>query len=274
MKYLVTGAGQIGSQLICDLISEGHTVNVLRASKKDIPGATLFAGDVRDRELVKQAARGCDAIFHCVHAPYDSRKWAEILPDAERVVMDQGLPVVFPESVYALAGHEEIREGSDYAPIDGKGEVRKLLLEQRKAHETRTVSIVAADLYGPTATSRGSVLKTTVLGPKEKKLPIVVLANPESRHSFTYIPDLTSAMRWAANTVDKQGVFHAPTAPAVRLREWAGETRMWSVPASVLKVAGKLDRTMFELAEISPIWYRDCVLLPGELGVPSLMHGD
>lgn len=265
MKYLVTGAGQIGSQLIHDLLEDGHEVNVLRSSNTSIPGTKLFRGDVKDPELVAAAANGCAAIFHCTHAPYDSRQWAELLPPAERVILDQaaslGIPAVFPESVYAFAGHEEIRPGMEYFPIEGKGEVRAQLIQQRQEHEARAITVVAADLYGPTATASGSVLKATIQQPMEQNRPIVVLANPDARHSFTLIPDLTRAMRELAGDVDKQGVFHAPTPPARVLREWAPGHRMWSVPQGVLKLAGKVNRGMYELAEISPIWYRDCVLL-------------
>lgn len=265
MKYLVTGAGQIGSQLIADLLSEGHDINVVRANNNPIPGTALYRGDVRNPDLIAAAARGCAAVFHCTHAPYDSRVWEEVLPATERVVLDQaarnGIPVVFPESVYAFAAHEEIRPGEEYAPIDGKGEVRVTLLEQRKQHEARAISVIAADLYGPTATVAGSVLKATVLEPMAKGRPVVVMANPDARHSFTYIPDLTRAMRMALEDVDNQKLVHAPTAPTMRLRDWAPDRHIWSVPQTVLKVAGKMNRTMYELSEISPIWYRDSVLV-------------
>lgn len=72
MRILITGgAGFIGSNLTKRLVNEGHTVvvldNLLRGNKieKDIfDQITFIKGDVRDAQLVMDAAVGCELIFH------------------------------------------------------------------------------------------------------------------------------------------------------------------------------------------------------------------
>ena len=72
MKILVTGgAGFIGSNLSRKLINEGHEVvvldSLLRGNKLDkdtFSKITFFKGDVRSKQLVLEASKGCDVIFH------------------------------------------------------------------------------------------------------------------------------------------------------------------------------------------------------------------
>lgn len=72
MKILVTGgAGFIGSNLTKRLTEDGHDVvvldSLLRGNKIDkatFSKINFIKGDVRDAELVNQAAKGCDLIFH------------------------------------------------------------------------------------------------------------------------------------------------------------------------------------------------------------------
>jgi nucleoside-diphosphate-sugar epimerase len=70
MRVFVTGAtGFIGGRVAALLAAEGHEVHALardlrRAEKLDAAGVHLHPGNVTDRESVRAAMRGADAVFH------------------------------------------------------------------------------------------------------------------------------------------------------------------------------------------------------------------
>ncbi len=70
-KILLTGAtGYVGGLLLERLISEGYEVHVLARSPDKImkrTGVEGFKGDIRDREAVASAVKGCDVAFYLVH---------------------------------------------------------------------------------------------------------------------------------------------------------------------------------------------------------------
>lgn len=77
-KLLITGAdGFIGSHLVEKLVSEGHQVKAFvyynsfgtwgwldTLPKAVMDHVEVFAGDIRDPNGVREAMRGCDAVFH------------------------------------------------------------------------------------------------------------------------------------------------------------------------------------------------------------------
>ena len=76
MKILLTGgAGFIGSHTADALLDEGHHVRVLDSLEEPVhPGRRIptyvderiefVQGDVRDREVLLEALRGCEAVYH------------------------------------------------------------------------------------------------------------------------------------------------------------------------------------------------------------------
>ena len=76
MKILVTGAGGfIGSHLSEKLVKQGHSVRAfIRYNSRNSwgwleespfrDGMEIISGDIRDFDLVKEAVKGCDIVFH------------------------------------------------------------------------------------------------------------------------------------------------------------------------------------------------------------------
>src|SRR5215213_9733698 len=88
MRILVTGgAGFIGSHTTDRLVADGHDVLVLDALLEPVhrdrkpnyltPGAELFIGDVRNRDLMANLLRRVDAVYHLA-------AYQDYLPDFAR----------------------------------------------------------------------------------------------------------------------------------------------------------------------------------------------
>ena len=280
MNALITGAGQICTQLARDLVHAGHDVTVLRRGASPIPGATVISGDAGDHTTLRRAAEGATAIFHCIHAPYAVAAWRRELPQRELAVMDAGaelgIPVIFPESVYAFGRDaRDLVESAACNPVSPLGEVRAELLAARASHPARTASVIASDLMGPTATKRSSAILGTVLTPAAAGTTAWVLGDPDAPHAVTSIPDLTRAMLAAvplASTRDTR--LNAPTAEARSQRQMAHDAAriagtspgaVRSIPAALFGLCAPFSPTTRELYHQRYLWAAPVSLRPGRL---------
>ncbi|MDN6133989.1 hypothetical protein [Brevibacterium sp.] len=239
--------------------------------------------DAADPAQLLEAAAGTDIIFACVHAPYDSRVWGQVLPPLEKTIMDVGaklgIPVIFPESVYAFAGlTTSVSESSPFAPVEEKGRIRQQLMQARSAHGARTASVIAGDLVGETAQPNSSVVKMCISDRIGQGRRAIVPARTDVPHGITVIADLAAAMIGAARSLEADNaaehrLFLAPASNPT-LADIAAFTysylgiparRPIALPRWTTRVAGLVERSMFELHELSPIWYQPCIIETGEL---------
>jgi len=304
MHHLLIGEGQIGQEIAHHALRRGDTLTILRRSAvtegarrerygQGASSITAVDGDVLDQEVLRRAAEGAQSVLACFHAPYDARIWDAVLPPREQVVLDiaqdLGIPVVFPESMYAFQGDAaRLSEGVVPTPRDAKGRIRVELMEARRRHGARTVSVVASDLVGPTTRGTGAAVATAlVIEPLLAGRPVLVPADPEAPHSLTHLPDLAEAMLFSAREAElltreapgQSVVLHAPTDTAHSLRELAALTaqlagvrrrRMLTIPRRLTSLLGRVSTLMRELTGIADLWYGPCVLEPGVL---TTVHG-
>jgi farnesol dehydrogenase len=70
MKIFVTGiTGFIGSNLVKELLAEGHQVNALVRNPHDLhkfpgPNLQLYSGDLENKKALRKGMEGCDKVFH------------------------------------------------------------------------------------------------------------------------------------------------------------------------------------------------------------------
>lgn len=291
MHYVITGAGQIGTQLAQDLLRGGHQVTIIRRGDQVPTGARLLRGDAGKADLVARAIRGDEAdgqpaaaIFHCLHTAYDVRAWRRDLPQREAIVMDAaaqaGIPVVFPESVYAFGtGAQRLHESTPTNPASPLGEVRAELLAARRAHPATTLSIVAADLLGPTAVPATSVFLQLVLGPSSQGRTAWIMGVADVPRSVTYIPDLTRAMVTAAQHAEDlaphgDAVLLSPSTGPLTQREMArsaasaahqGPAKVRRLPWALFTAVGHFSAQFKQLRRQRYLWDAPAIVEPGVL---------
>ncbi|MFH5228754.1 NAD-dependent epimerase/dehydratase family protein [Antrihabitans spumae] len=265
--HVVNGAGQVGTNIAEQLAAQGHQVRILTRSGSGPEHALIERRktDVSKPEQLAAAFDGAVAVYHCIHgSAYTAKAWRAELPVAEQAVLEAAgrvdAVVVFPESLYSY-GHVDgpITEDTPRNATKGKLGIRTELLRAREESATNTVSVAASDFFGPHVmmSHAGERMIPTVLAGKTMR----VIGSLDMPHSFTYVPDLASAMIAAATNPELwNGFYHAPTAPAVTQRELieavarAGDVptpKMSAIPAWVLHVGGVVSTDSRELAETS-----------------------
>ena len=312
---LIIGNGQIGSEIAAQLGGSGVAVRIATRSGGRAPGAALsddgapaatsdtlptesahpssgpttvcapvhVKADASDRAQLAEAAAGVDVIFACAHAPYDSRKWEQVLPRLDAAILDTAaeldIPVVFPESVYAFAGLDSpITESSPFTPVEDKGRIRQRLIEARAAHSATSASVIAGDLLGRTAEKWSSVVRMCITEPISAGRRAMVPARTDVPHGITLIADHAAAMIQAAEDLKSvpAGTHQLRIAPAsnptlTEIADFTADTleqkhkRPLSVPRWATRAVGAFERSFYELNQLAPIWYEPCVIASSDL---------
>ncbi|MBE4695376.1 hypothetical protein HGI16_11745 [Brevibacterium casei] len=213
------------------------------------------------------------------------------------------IPVVFPESDYAFAGlTTPITAAAPFAPVEDKGRIRQQLLEARTAHPARVASVIAGDLIGATASPTSSVVRLCITERIAAGNRAFVPARTDVPHGITVIDDMAATMIQAAADFEETGrrrdagelnaEVQMGSARAGSARTVSGEHRLViapsanptltdvaaythsvvgsrvrtpiALPHAVVRAAGWFDRSMYELAELAPIWRRPCLIETGD----------
>lgn len=264
--HIVTGAGPVGWTVAEQLAGQGESVRILTRSGSG-PEHHLIERvkvDVLDARQLRDAFAGATAVFHCIHgSSYTAAAWQAELPRAEQNVLaaagEASAVVVFPESLYSYSEPQQpMTEAGPRTARGGKRGVRTELLQAREASATNTVSLVSGDFFGPRVRTShaGERLVPAVLAGKK----VWVVGSADQPHSFSYVPDLVTAMIHVARTPPLWNrVWHTPTGPAVTQRQLASAftdagavsaPRLGAIPGWALRAAGLFPGEAREVAEL------------------------
>ncbi|WP_248961084.1 NAD-dependent epimerase/dehydratase family protein [Sphaerisporangium perillae] len=277
-KYVIVGAGQVGSQLAGSLAAAGHEVVVVTRSGSGpaVPGVTRVAADAADGGRLTGIAKGADALYNCANPKYHRwpQDWPPIADALLAAAEDSGAVLVTLSNLYGYGPVDRpMTEDLPLRALGAKGRVRaKMWSDALAAHQAgriRMTEVRGSDYFGPGMTDQ-SVLGERFIGPIVAGKPAWVPADPDQPHSLTYLPDVAQALATVATDERAWGrAWHVPTAPALTIRQLAGRVatsagapapRVRSIPHWVMRAAGLASPLLRELEETRYQFVRPFVL--------------
>lgn len=295
MITILGAGGSIGNEFGTILAATNTPYRLVSRNPKPLPGATLFAADLADREQTVQAVAGSSVVCLLAGLKYDIAVWRELWPrimtNAIEACKRAQAKLLFFDNVYMYGRVQgPMIERTAYAPSSKKGEVRAKiatqLMDEVKAGNLTAMIARAADFYGPNAPN--SVPNILVLDSFAKGQKASWLVNDHVPHSFTFTPD---AARGVALLIERESawnqVWHLPTAPGPPTgKEFITmAAQAFGVPARyrvlnrpMLWLAGRFKPTIGELYEMlyqsdSPYLF-DCTKFASEFGFAGTPYGE
>lgn len=265
--HVVIGFGPAGAATARLLAEKGHSVRVVTTSgRSPEPGIEHVALDATDSARLTEAAQGAAAIYNCAAPPYHrwASDWPPLASSLCAAAEATGAVLVILGNLYG------------YGPVDGpmteelplaatgtKGRVRAAVWkEARDLHEQgriKAVEVRASDFFGPGVTDGGH-LATRVMPKVLRGKPVSSLGDPDTPHSWSYLPDVAAALAEVAGEERAWGrAWHVPTAPARSTREMVdrlatqaetGPVAVRRLPSAVLGLASLVSPLLRELKEV------------------------
>ncbi|MFI6938593.1 NAD-dependent epimerase/dehydratase family protein [Streptomyces sp. NPDC050418] len=255
-RHVVVGAGQVGTHLARLLLTRGHQVVVVTRSGSGPDDAECVAADVTDRDRLTRIVEGAAALHNCAGPPYT--RWAQDWPPLAAALLgaaeSTGAVLVTAGNLYGYGPVEgPMTEDLPLAATGTKGRVRiAMWAEALSAHQegrAKVTEVRSSDYFGPGAsdqTPAGTRFVPSLLAGKRT----LFLGDPDQPHSWTYLPDVATAMAAVADAPSAWGrAWHVPNSPAVSARTLAERLcSLAGAPAPRLSRPPALVRRALELA--------------------------
>jgi nucleoside-diphosphate-sugar epimerase len=271
VKLLVTGGtGFLGSHLVPRLVAAGHAVRVIGRSRPKGPGfegVEFIPGDLKDREAVRRALEGVQALYHLAglvsFQDKDARRMYELHVDSTRALLhdvrEAGVGRVILASTsgtIAVSKDERVGSEEDGYPIEVVGRwpyylskiyEEKLTLEFCRQHALPLVVLNPSLLMGPGDDRLSSTW--TVMKFLQGDIP----AMPGGGISFVDVRDLADAFVQALT----RGEVYGRHLMGVNLSMWdffQRLERLTGVPAPRLKLPPRVNVLGARLLEQVAKW--------------------
>ena len=246
MRVLVTGgAGFIGRH-ITEYFQHRAEVRVLdnlrSGLKSNLSGLNceLVVGSVLDRDLVKEAMRGVDFVFHLAAmasvqesmqkpsecAEINSRGTVIVLEEAARA----GVKKLILSSSAAIYGDNPINPKIESMPADPKSpyatskyEAERYCLSFTDEGRLATVSLRYFNVFGPYQVpgSRYSAAVPAFIEKAIRNEPITIFGDGSQTRDFIYVKDVAAANAFFALKSQASGVFNVACGKQITITDLA-----------------------------------------------------
>ena len=227
------GAGFIGSNLVEQLVADGHDVTVLdsllsgyRSNLDPFPHIRFIEGDIRDEAVVAEAVKGADAVFHMAASVGNKRSIEYPLIDAGINVMGtltvleaarrEGVRKIVASSSAGIFGELKtlpIKEDHPVEPDTPYGSTKlcmeKLCLAYAKLYDLEAVCLRYFNVYGPNQRfdAYGNVIPIFAFKMLRGE-ELTVFGDGEQTRDFINVKDVVQANIKAATAQGVSGAFN------------------------------------------------------------------
>jgi nucleoside-diphosphate-sugar epimerase len=267
--HVIAGAGPVGSATAVRLAAAGHQVRIITRSGAgpDAGGIEKIAADAADPGRLASLAAGAAVIYNCASPPYHRwpQDWPPLAASMLAAAEHTGAVLVTMSNLYGYgpAGHP-LTERDPLAAAGPKGRTRaKVWTDALAAHQAgrvRAAEARASDFFGPGVRGQSPVGQRSIPRLLAGR-PIAVLGDLDAPHSWTYIPDIATALITLGAEPRAWGhAWHVPTGEAMSQRDiftalariaGAPAPRLRPVPPWPIQAAGLVVPYLREFGEIA-----------------------
>ena len=277
-KFVVVGAGPVGTETATLLAHGGHEVVVVTRSGRgpELAGVRRVAADASDPAVLTPLVDGAIALVNCANPPRYTdwdRVWPPLAASLLAAAEQTGATWVSASSLYGYGPVDgPMTEGMPDLATDHKGWLRAGMwaeaLQRHDAGRIRAVEVRASDYVGAHVGVNGHIprhVPTAVRG-----RAAWVIGRPDLPHTWTDVHDVARALVAVAQRPDTWGqVWHAPSNAPRTQREALTDVlaavgrppvRVHGTPRLALSLLGRVLPMVRELDEMSYMFQRPYVM--------------
>jgi nucleoside-diphosphate-sugar epimerase len=245
---VIIGAGPVGLATAALLADRGERVRLVsrsgtRPRSGTVAAVQAVAANATNAGRLAELAAGATVLYNCASPPYHRwpEEWPPLATAALAAAQQAGAVLVTMSNLYGYGPVSHPMTEQDPLNATGrKGRTRAAVWEQAlEAHQAGRVRVAearASDFFGPGVRAQSPVGERSVPRLLTGR-PVGVLGDPDASHSWTYVPDIATALVTLGGDERAWGrAWHVPVNPPMTQREiFVAIARLGDAPAPRLR---------------------------------------